>query len=126
MEGVGQLLTMFAFLVFGALLLPAGIAHMNWRAIVIALSFLTVVRMLPMWLSLLGTGLPLREKLFMGWFGPRGLASILFTLIIIDEFDFPGEKELLSCVSMTVFFSIVLHGITAAPLVKLFGRTAKP
>ena len=107
MEGVGQLLTMFAFLVFGALLLPDGLEHMTWNAVILALLFLTVVRMLPIWLSLLGTGLALREKLFLGWFGPRGIASILFTLIMMDEFDFPGEQELLACVSMTVFLSII-------------------
>lgn len=122
MEGVGQLLTMFAFLIFGALLLPDGLAHMNWKAVVLALLFLSVVRMLPIWISLLGTGLALREKLFLGWFGPRGLASILFTLIMMDEFDFPGEQELLACVSMTVFLSIVLHGVSATPLSNWIGR----
>ena len=122
MEGVGQLLTMFAFLVFGALLLPDGLDHMTWNAVVLAVLFLTVVRMLPIWLSLLGTGLALRKKLFLGWFGPRGLASILFTLIMMDEFDFPGEEELLACVSMTVFLSIILHGVSAAPLSKWIGR----
>ncbi|WP_281857298.1 cation:proton antiporter [Litoreibacter halocynthiae] len=124
MEGVGQLLTMFAFLVFGALLLPDGLEHVTWKAVVLAVLFLTVVRMLPIWLSLLGTGLALREKLFLGWFGPRGLASILFTLIMMDEFDFPGEQELLACVSMTVFLSIILHGVSAAPLSKWIGRAA--
>ncbi len=125
MEGVGQLLTMFAFLVFGALLLPDGLEHMTWNAVVLALLFLTVVRMLPIWLSLLGTGLALREKLFLGWFGPRGIASILFTLIMIDEFDFPREQELLACVSMTVFLSIILHGVSAAPLSKWIGRASQ-
>lgn len=125
MEGVGQLLTMFAFLIFGALLLPDGLEHMTWNAVVLALLFLTVVRMLPIWLSLLGTGLALREKLFLGWFGPRGIASILFTLIMIDEFDFPREQELLACVSMTVFLSIILHGVSAAPLSKWIGRASQ-
>lgn len=125
MEGVGQLLTMLAFLIFGALLLPAGLEHIEWPVVVLALLFLTVVRMLPIWLSLLGTDLALRDKLFLGWFGPRGLASILFTLIIIDEFDFPGEAELLACVSMTVFLSIILHGVSAAPLSKWIGRASR-
>ena len=127
MEGVGEILTVFAFVVFGALLLPDGLAHMTWNAVVLALLFLTVVRMLPIWLSLGGSGLLAREKLFLGWFGPRGLASILFTLIMMDEFDFPGEEELLACVSMTVFLSIMLHGITAAPLSRWIGKvqTAK-
>jgi NhaP-type Na+/H+ or K+/H+ antiporter len=122
MEGVGQILTMFAFLVFGALLLPDGIEHISWKPIVVAIMFLTIVRMLPIWLSLLGTGLAQREKFFLGWFGPRGLASILFTLIMTDEFDFTGEAELLACVSMTVFLSIIVHGVSAAPLSKWIGK----
>lgn len=125
MEGVGQLLTMFSFLIFGALLLPAGLTHASWHAAALGLMFLTVVRMLPIWISLIGTGLKLQEKLFLGWFGPRGLASILFTLIMIDEFDFPREQELLSCVSMTVFLSIILHGMSATPLSNWVGRTLK-
>jgi NhaP-type Na+/H+ or K+/H+ antiporter len=70
----------------------------------------------------MGSGLSAPEKLFLGWFGPRGLASILFTLIMMDEFDFPNEDELLACVSMTVFLSIVLHGLSATPLAKRIGR----
>ena len=125
MEGIGQLLTMFTFFIFGAVLLRSGLEHMNIKAVFLALLFLTVVRMLPIFLSLIGTGLPLREKLFLGWFGPRGIASILFTLIIIDEFDFPGENELLACVSMTVFLSIILHGISAVPLSKWIAQAAR-
>ena len=124
MEGVGQVLTMAAFFVFGALLLPDGLVHMTWNAVILAVLFLTVVRMLPIWISLAGTGLSTPEKLFLGWFGPRGIASILFTLIMIDEFDFPGETELLACVSMTVFLSIILHGVSATPLSRWIGRKA--
>lgn len=122
MESQGQLLTMSAFLIFGALLLPDGLAHMSPTAVIIAVLFLTVVRMGPIFLSLTGSGLKSSEKLFLGWFGPRGIASILFTLIMMDEFDFPNEDELLACVSMTVFLSILAHGISAAPLAKRIGR----
>ena len=122
MEGVGQILTMAAFLVFGAFLLPDGFAHVTQNAVILAILFLTIVRMLPVFLSLAGTGLPVREKLFLGWFGPRGLASILFTLIMMDEFELPNEPELLACVSMTVAMSVVLHGISATPLASRIGR----
>ena len=124
MEGAGQILTMSSFLIFGAFLLPDGLAHVTWQAVALALLMLTVVRMLPIYISLSGTKLALREKLFLGWFGPRGLASILFTLIMMDEFDFPREEELLACVSMTVMFSIILHGFSATPLAKRIA--AKP
>lgn len=125
MEGAGQLLTMAAFLVFGALMLPDGFAHISWPTVLVAILFLTVVRVLPILVSLAGTGLAMREKLFLGWFGPRGLASILFTLIIMDEFEFPNEEELLACVSLTVALSVLLHGISASPLAKRIGISAE-
>ncbi|WP_412049106.1 cation:proton antiporter [Hoeflea sp. Naph1] len=123
MDGAGQLLTMTSFLVFGALLLPDGIEHATASAVIIAVLFLTVVRMAAIWLSLLGTGLKIREKLFLGWFGPRGLASILFTLIIMDEYVFANADELLACVSMTVAFSILAHGLSSTPLARRIGKT---
>ena len=122
MEGAGQILTMSAFLVFGALLLPEGLAHASVKTVVIAVLFLTVVRVGAIWLSLTGSGLKTSEKLFLGWFGPRGLASILFTLVIIDEFEFPNEAELLACVSMTVALSILVHGLSSTPLARWIGK----
>lgn len=122
MEGAGMLLTMSAFLVFGALLLPDGLAHASLKSALIAVLFLTVVRVGAIWLSLAGSGLKTHEKLFLGWFGPRGLASILFTLVIIDEFEFPNESELLACVSMTVALSILVHGVSSTPLAKWIGK----
>lgn len=122
MEGSGQILTMVAFIVFGAIMLPDGIAHVTGKALLVAVLFLTFVRMAPIWLSLFGTKLKQSEKLFLGWFGPRGLASILFTLIMMAEFDFPNEEEFLACVSMTVFMSVILHGITSTPLANRIGK----
>lgn len=122
MEGQGQLLTMAAFLIFGAVLLPAGLRHIEIVPVSIAILFLTAVRMLPIWISLLGTDLDTKERLFLGWFGPRGLASVLFALIIVDEYQIRAEEELLACVSMTVFFSIILHGISASPLARYFSN----
>ena len=124
MEGAGLLLTMSSFLVFGALLLPDGLAHASMKTVLIAVLFLTVVRVGAIWLSLTGAGLKTREKLFLGWFGPRGLASILFTLVIIDEFEFANEAELLACVSMTVALSILVHGLSSAPLARWIGRVS--
>ena len=122
MEGTGQLLTMAAFLVFGAFLLPDGLAHAGISTVILAVLFLTVVRVLPIYSSLTGSDMPSREKLFLGWFGPRGLASILFTLLMIDQFEFPNEDELLACVSLTVGLSILLHGLTSTPLASRIGR----
>jgi NhaP-type Na+/H+ or K+/H+ antiporter len=122
MEGAGQLLTMAAFLAFGAFLLPVGLANATPGFVMLALLFLTVVRMVPIFISLIGSGLNTSEKLFLGWFGPRGLASILFTMIIIEDFDVPNEDMVLAGVSLTAALSILLHGMSATPLTGWIGR----
>ena len=122
METEGQLLMLIAFLVFGAILLPAGLEHLNWTMFLYALLSLTVIRLVPIALSLAGTGLSASAKLFLGWFGPRGLASILFVLLIVEESAIPHREEILSIVVATVALSALLHGISAAPLAARFGR----
>tara|TARA_R110002049_G_scaffold29972_2_gene101991 strand:- start:79819 stop:81036 length:1218 start_codon:yes stop_codon:yes gene_type:complete len=118
MDDVGQLLTMAAFLVFGALLLPEGLAHVTPRVLLLSVLFLTLVRMVPIFVSLTGSGMRSGDKLFLGWFGPRGLASILFTLIILEEYNLSGAEDLLACVTLTVGLSVILHGFTATPLAR--------
>lgn len=120
MEGEGQILTLLTFLIFGAVLAPVGLEHANWKTVVLAVAFLTLVRMGPIWLSLTGSGLGAYDKLFLGWFGPRGLASILFALIVLERFPVPGAEEIAACVVLTVLLSIVLHGVTANPMSQRF------
>ena len=124
MEGEGQLLTLATFFIFGSVLAPIGLEHASWKTVTLALLFLTVVRMLPIWLSLAGLKLSSYEKIFLGWFGPRGLASILFALLVLEEFPIPGAQELTACVVLTVLISIVLHGVSAAPLSNLLITSA--
>ena len=125
MESEGQLLMLITFLVFGAALLPEGLAHVDVTVVVYALLSLTAIRMIPIALSLLGSGIRLPTYLFLGWFGPRGLASILFVLLILEETEIPHRDEILSITVITVAFSVILHGISAAPLAKLYGRLAE-
>lgn len=122
MESEGQLLMLITFLVFGAALLPEGLAHLSPSNVLYAILSLTVVRMIPIAISLLGSGVRLPTQLFLGWFGPRGLASILFVLLILEESEFPHRDQLLSITVITVALSALLHGVSAAPLAKLFGR----
>ena len=122
MEGEGQLLTLLTFLIFGAVLAPQGLAHATWKTVLLSLAFLTVVRIGPVWLSLTGTDLRPWEKFFLGWSGPRGLASILFALLIVEGYAVPGADEVLACVVLTVLLSIFLHGVTAQPLAASFAR----
>jgi NhaP-type Na+/H+ or K+/H+ antiporter len=76
--------------------------------------------MLPIYLSLTGTGESTANKLFLGWFGPRGLASIVFVIIVLDEF-LPAEHEIAMTVICTVGLSLLLHGITANPIASWIG-----
>lgn len=122
MEGEGQLLTIMTFLIFGAVLAPIGLEHATFKTLALAIAFLTFVRILPIWLSLTGSSLSVYEKFFLGWFGPRGLASILFSLMVFENYEIPGGDEIAACVVLTVLLSIVIHGVTAAPFSNAFRR----
>ena len=125
MESEGRLLTMATFAIFGAVLVPRGVEHASLPTVLLAVGFLTVVRIVPVVVSLAGTGLAWREKLFLGWFGPRGLASILFALLVMEGFDFPAMDELVACVVLTVLLSIMAHGASAQPIARAFARRAQ-
>ena len=112
-EAEGQLLALLVFLVFGAVMLPAEWSHVHWQAIVYGLLSLTLVRMVPVALSLLGTGLRWPTLLFLGWFGPRGIASILFGLLVIADSQLVARQEIFATVLVTVLLSVVLHGMSA-------------
>jgi NhaP-type Na+/H+ or K+/H+ antiporter len=124
METEGQLLMLITFLIFGAALLPEAVAHLSPRVFLYAILSLTVIRMLPIAISLLGSGLRSPSYLFLGWFGPRGLASILFVLLILEESDMPHRDELLAVTVVTVALSALLHGISAAPFARIYGGLA--
>jgi len=124
MESEGQLLMLITFLVFGAALLPEGLEHINVRFVIYGVLSLTAIRMIPIALSLLGSGIRLPSYLFLGWFGPRGLASILFVLLILEEAEIPHREEILSITVISVALSVILHGVSAAPLATAYGRLA--
>jgi NhaP-type Na+/H+ or K+/H+ antiporter len=123
-EAEGQLLTLLVFLVFGAVMVPMALPLLDARALAYALASLTVVRMVPVALALLGTGLRLESVVFLGWFGPRGLASILFVLLVVEEGRLESGPFLVAVVVLTVLLSTVLHGVTAFPLARRYGAFA--
>ena len=125
METEGELLMLLTFLIFGAALLPDGIARLSPAIFLYAVLSLTVIRMLPIALSLMGTHLKLPSRLFLGWFGPRGLASILFVLLILEDSALPNRDEILAVTVITVALSVLLHGVTAAPFANAYGRLAE-
>ena len=126
-EMQGSLLAIGVWAGFG--LTVAGELLDGWPGIEVflyaALS-LTVIRMAPVALAMLGTGFRTSSLLFMGWFGPRGLASIVFLLIALEELEHAGVDTgpLAPAIAMTVLFSVVLHGLSAGPLAALYGRRA--
>lgn len=122
METEGQLLMLITFLIFGAALLPEGVTRLTPAILVYALLSLTVIRMIPIMVSLIGSGVRMPTRLFLGWFGPRGLASILFVLLILEGSDVPHREDLLAAVVVTVALSTLLHGLSAAPLASAYGR----
>lgn len=115
-EAEGNLATLLVFMIFGAALVPAALAHLDATVVVYALGSLTVVRMVPVLVSLVGLRLRWDTRLFLGWFGPRGIASILFALLLLEEIGTGPEVErLLTIIVTTVLLSVFLHGLTAYP-----------
>jgi sodium/hydrogen antiporter len=121
-EAEGQLLNLSVFFIFGVLVI-ALIQPLSWDLALYALLSLTVIRMLPVALSVLGTHLSGVSVLFMGWFGPRGLASIVLGLVVVAEAPLlAGRDEIGVVVALTVLLSVLLHGVTAAPLSAVYVR----
>jgi NhaP-type Na+/H+ or K+/H+ antiporter len=112
-EDIGELATWITFLFFGVGLVVPALEAATVGTVAYVLLSLTVIRMLPVALALLGTHCDRSTAVFLGWFGPRGLASILFALLIVDEADLARESVILTTVSLTVLVSVFLHGVTA-------------
>jgi NhaP-type Na+/H+ or K+/H+ antiporter len=120
-EGTGETLAVMTWFVFGATVIGQSVPHFTWEMLVYALLSLTVIRMLPIFLSLAGTGESTASKLFLGWFGPRGLASVVFAIIVVNK-GVPGGQFVAMVVVLTVLLSLVAHGVSANPLARLLGQ----
>jgi sodium/hydrogen antiporter len=118
-EEAGALLDTITFLVFGAVLLGPALEHMSWQIALYAVLSLTIVRMLPVAISLWGSHARPPTVAFIGWFGPRGLASIVFAVIVEDTYRAHTDTILNACY-LTVGLSVLLHGLSAAPLVRRY------
>ncbi|EKP0298322.1 cation:proton antiporter [Aeromonas veronii] len=120
-EGYGDLLSVVIWMVFGATLMPILPELLHWQYWLYAIASLTLLRMVPVWLSLIGTGLKPKLKLFIGWFGPRGLASIVFAVMVLqNEPSLIGQRPIIATVLCTIILSVILHGLTANPWVERF------
>ena len=115
-EEVGGALNGVTFIIFGAILLGPTLGELSWSLVLYAVLSLTVVRMVPVAIALLGSRVRLPTLGFLAWFGPRGLASIVFAVIVIEESQLPHENLIVLAIYLTVGLSVFAHGLTAAPL----------
>ncbi len=113
-EGIGELLGMLTWVVFGSVIMGQYWDQLSWSVLLYSLLSLTVIRMLPILIALTGSGLDLETKLFLAWFGPRGLASIVF-LVIVGAENLPSESILIQTVVCTITLCVIAHGVTANP-----------
>lgn len=119
-EAEGQQLALIVFLLFGLAAVPKAVPYLDGAAWLYAALSLTVIRMVPVTISLLGTGLSRFSVAFIGWFGPRGIASVLYLLIVVNNLGLAGYERMLSVIVLTVTLSVYLHGFTAVPLSRLY------
>ncbi len=120
-EDVGTMGSSAAFIWFGATVVWPAMEGLTVPLVLCVLALLTVARMVPVAIALIGSGLRAPTVAFMGWFGPRGLASMLFGLLIREQYD-AEDPVLFHIIALTVFASVVLHGVTAAPWAAAYGR----
>ena len=111
---------MLTWIVFGAAGLGEALEFFSWRVVLYAVLSLTIIRMLPVFICVTGRGVSVESKLFAGWFGPRGLASVVFLVMALDE-NLEHIDTITSVVCATVIGSIVLHGLSANPWARAFG-----
>lgn len=117
-----EALVLFIFLIFGLILIPLCIPYWTIYSWIYAVLSLTIIRMIPVAISLIGTKLAWKKVSFIGWFGPRGIASILYTLLFIVELGKENYEPIIAVITLTILLSIVIHGISAVPFSKMLSK----
>jgi sodium/hydrogen antiporter len=122
-EAEGQQMSLFVFLLFGLAMVPVMVGYWDIRAFCYAALSLTVIRMIPVAMCLHGAGRDPREVWMIAWFGPRGIASILYALMAIGKIGVAGYEREFAVITLTVLLSIFLHGVSALPLTRYYARS---
>tara|TARA_R110001592_G_scaffold363372_2_gene686200 strand:- start:72091 stop:73314 length:1224 start_codon:yes stop_codon:yes gene_type:complete len=120
-EAMGNLMSLLTWFAFGAAAFGKGLQDVSLQVILYAVLSLTIIRIVPVWLCLVGVKMRFDSKMFLGWFGPRGLASIVFIVIVLEE-NLPSSDTLVAVVTWTVALSIIAHGVSAVPLANRYAR----
>ena len=122
-EQTAGLVSLLTWLLFGAVVVPTILQQTDWQVLGYAVLSLTVVRMLPVALALARSGLSPPTVAFIGWFGPRGLASIIFAILAVEDLHEEADRAV-TVIGITVLLSVFAHGLSAKPLAKRYGATA--
>jgi NhaP-type Na+/H+ or K+/H+ antiporter len=123
LEQASGLVSLFVWLIFGAIALPLMPDNVDAVTVLYAVLSLTLVRMVPVALAAMGAGLDRNTVLFVGWFGPRGLASLVFALLTLEELGADADGAVV-VIGTTVLLSVIAHGLSATPLATRYGRSA--
>jgi sodium/hydrogen antiporter len=121
-EEVAGVLNGITFVLFGVVLLGPVLADLSGRLVLYAVLSLTLARMVPVAIAMVRSHARAPTVGFLGWFGPRGLASIVFAAIVIEESQLPHEHLIVQAIYLTVGLSVLAHGLSAAPLAGRYGR----
>lgn len=121
-EGIGDTMSLITWVLFGATIIPIFIKEFQLLMVVYAILSLTLIRMIPVYIALIGLRLNYKTKLFMGWFGPRGLASIVFIFMVMEQ-DLPHGKWIALFGVCTILLSVIMHGLSTNPVVNRFAQS---
>lgn len=124
LDQASGLASCLVWLAFGAIAVPVVFDQVDGKVLAYAVLSLTLARMLPVGLATLGSRLDRATVLFVGWFGPRGLASLVFALLALDELGARAD-EAVAVIGTTVLLSVLAHGLTAGPLAARYGAHAR-
>jgi sodium/hydrogen antiporter len=125
-EETGALVSLLVWLLFGVIAVVPALESLTWQIAVYAVLSLTVIRMLPVAISLVGSGLGRSTVAFVGWFGPRGLASVVFGLLALEDLGEKVADPAVTVIAFTVLLSVIAHGVTAEPLARRYGARLSP
>ncbi len=120
-EETGALVSLLVWLAFGTVAVVPAFESLTWQIVVYAVLSLTLIRMAPVAVALIGGRLGRTAVAFVGWFGPRGLASVVFALIALEDLGEHAAGPAVSVITFTVLLSVIAHGVTADPLARRYG-----
>jgi NhaP-type Na+/H+ or K+/H+ antiporter len=125
-EETGALVSLLVWLAFGAVAVVPALTGLTWQVVAYAVLSLTVIRMAPVAFALIGARLGAAATAFVGWFGPRGLASVVFALLALEEIGQPAAGQAVRVIGFTVLLSVIVHGATGDPLARRYGPRLAP